>query len=105
MTGPEHFLEAERWLNTARNAYLDDSNDSGNREDYATEADYFEAVKSSNELHEQMLGEVAVFAALGQAHAALAQAAAFALVANEDPPPLDGQAWYDVAGTKPERES
>ncbi|MFD3531959.1 hypothetical protein [Streptomyces sp. NPDC058664] len=79
MTGPEHYLEAERWLTHAKGAYLDISDNAGPREDYATEEEWCEALCESAEAHELMLRETAVFAALGQAHATLALAAATAM--------------------------
>lgn len=75
MTGAEHYREAERWLTHAHSTYMDDSNDPGPREDYASEAEYLAAVADSNEAHEQSCREATTLAALGQVHATLAVAA------------------------------
>lgn len=101
MNGPGHYREAERWLKHAHGTYMDDSSDSGPREDYTTEADYFAAITESNEAHERSIREAAAFAALGQAHATLAQAAATARAAGPGGMPLtDWRAWHETAGVR-----
>ena len=79
MTGPEHYREAERWLAHAESTYLDTSGDAGPREDYATDAEWVDALEEGAEHHERALREAGVFAAMGQAHATLARVAAFTL--------------------------
>lgn len=79
MNGPEHYREAERWLAHAKNTYLDNTGEAGPREDYATDAEWVDAMQEGAENHERKLREMAVFAVLAQAHAGLAHTAAAAL--------------------------
>jgi hypothetical protein len=74
MSGPEHYLEAERLIQI-----IEDGN----------------AIDTMLTIPE-LIG-------MAQVHATLAEAAATALVANEDPPPSDAHAWWLVAGTKPSK--
>lgn len=91
MNGPEHYRKAERWLTHAESTYLDTTGEAGPREDYATHAEWMDALQESAENHERSLREAATFAAIGQGHAMLALAAAnvvaFALDATS--PDLD----------------
>jgi hypothetical protein len=104
MTGPEHYREAERLLEHANSTYLDSSDDPAPRAEYATEAEYFEALQISNDLHEQAMRTAAWTTAQAQVHATLALAAATALNDAEDGMPVsEFQAWRGTAGTKQNR--
>ena len=70
-TSAEHAAEAESLLARARDLYLDDSDDAGDREDYPTEAEWHQAMQYGQEAHEQNLREATLFAAMAGAHASL----------------------------------
>ncbi|MFF7534911.1 hypothetical protein ACFZB2_38365 [Streptomyces bobili] len=74
--GPEHYREAERLLEHATSTFLDSSDDPAPRAEYATEAEYVEALQISNDLHEQAMRTAAWTTAQAQVHATLALAAA-----------------------------
>jgi hypothetical protein len=78
MTGPEHYLTAERLLEHA--------------------ATMLDADVGSERAAELVQRQIAV-AALGQAHALLAAAAAVALSARMGP--LDEQEWRETAAVRP----
>lgn len=73
MTRDEHIAEAERLARHINGLYLDDSDDAGPRQDYASDADYYKAVEFSNETHSQKLAEMTAWAQLAMVHAKLAE--------------------------------
>lgn len=72
MTGPEHYIEAERLAAFAEETYLDTSQEPGPREDYASEAQFSAAVAEGNEAHELNIIAMSAFSQMAQAHATLA---------------------------------
>lgn len=100
MTGPEHYREAERLLAHATDTFLDSSDDPAPRAEYATEAEYVEALQISHDLHAEAMRTAAWTTAQAQVHATLALAAATALV--DETPRSDShseyRAWSNVAG-------
>lgn len=101
MTGPEHYREAERLLAHATDIFLDTSDDPAPRAEYATEAEYIEAVQISNDLHREALRTASWTTAQAQVHATLAQAAATALNdAQDGMDPHSFQAWRAAAGRR-----
>lgn len=93
-TGPEHYAEAERLLAHAQGILDDDSMDTGPRDEYPTEDEFFAAM----EMHEQasVSGEqtASVYSQLAQVHATLALAAATAAqIIMRVPDSLAGEEW------------
>lgn len=83
MNGPEHYREAEKLLAQAESAYLDDSDDALPRDQYATDAEWCEALKFADEMHEKGLRLAGWLTAQAQVHATLAAAAASNASARE----------------------
>lgn len=104
MTGPEHYAAGERLLKSALDTHMDTSDDPAPREEYATEADWDQALEISRALHEQAIRTATLFTAMAQAHFTAAVAAATALndAINDSGdgglPREDWLAWTAAAG-------
>lgn len=102
MTGPEHYAAGERLLKSALDTHMDTSDDPAPREEYATEADWDQALEISRALHEQAIRTATLLTAMAQAHFAAALAAAQALTGSmaaqsyTDEPEI--RAWHEAAG-------
>ena len=72
MNAREHIAKAQQYLQLAEDAY--DSQDVGSRESYGSDDAYHEAIAISNDLAADAERESTMFAALAQAHAAVAAA-------------------------------
>lgn len=68
----EHAAEAGRLLARAEELYLDDGDDAGPREQYPTEADWYEAMAYGQEAHERNIAGASLWAQMATAHATLA---------------------------------
>lgn len=87
MNGPEHYRRAETLLELASDSY---------------NAAVDELDTESIARHQIAIGDGSAFIHAAQVHATLALAAATALAAPDySLPVLDGNRWYEVAGTKP----
>lgn len=101
MTGPEHYRQAESLLIQAEGEFLDDSNDPLPRDEYASDAEWTDAMQFSHDMHEEGMRAAAWMTAQAQVHATLALAVA---TAHHTVPTsgVDRAAWRAVVGTEDE---
>lgn len=72
-TRDEHVAEARRLARFVNSLYLDDSNHVGPREDYASDAEYDQALQFAVEMHRETTREMAVWADLAMVHIKIAE--------------------------------